>query len=327
MKQDMSEDILIKYILGEASSDEAQEIETWTAASNANAKKFEEVKIILETSKRLAQVSPLDEVEAWEKFKEKRATKQQEPAKVISINRNTAWLRIAVAVIFLIGGGWIAYHLYDQSANSTALVSIRTANSVRTDTLPDGSVVHLNRNTSISYTGNFKSRREIKLTGEAFFEVKHNEQVPFTVHVNDITVRDIGTAFNIKSKQQNTEVIVESGIVQVSKATNSVRLTPNEMVRVKHGDTQLKVEQSPDMLYNYYRSKVFNVTNTPLWRVVKLLNDAYGTDIKIENKGLLNVPITLPINWDDPVGKVLEAIKETTPGIHIDKTDNYIVIK
>lgn len=327
MKQDMSEDILIKYILGEADAAEVQDIETWTAASNANAKKFEEVKVILETSKRLAQVSPLDEAEAWEKFKVKRASGKQEPAKVVSINRNTAWLRIAAAVVFLIGGGWIAYHLYEQNA-STTLVSITSANAVKTETLPDGSVVHLNKNTSISYTGNFKSRREITLIGEAFFEVKHNEQAPFTVHVNDITVKDIGTAFNIKSKEQNTEVIVESGVVQVSKAANSVRLTPNEMVRINHGDTQLKVEQSPDMLYNYYRSKVYNVNNAPLWRVVKLLNDAYEkTDIKIENKALLNVPVTLPINWDDPVDKVLEAIKETTPGIHIDKADSHIVIK
>ena len=50
MKQDMSEDILIKYILGEATIAEGQEIETWIAASSANAKKFEQVKIILETS-------------------------------------------------------------------------------------------------------------------------------------------------------------------------------------------------------------------------------------------------------------------------------------
>jgi ferric-dicitrate binding protein FerR (iron transport regulator) len=326
MKQDMSEDILIKYILGEADAAEVQDIETWTAASNANAKKFEEVKVILETSKRLAQVSPLDEAEAWEKFKVKRATKPQEPAKVVSINRNTAWLRIAAAVVFLIGGGWIAYQLYEQNT-STALVSITSANTVKTETLPDGSVVHLNKNTSISYTGNFKSHREITLTGEAFFEVKHNEQAPFTVHVNDITVKDIGTAFNIKSKEQNTEVIVESGIVQVNKATASVRLTPNEMVRIKHGDTQLKVEQSPDMLYNYYRSKVFNVNNTPLWRVIDILNEAYETDIKIENRALLNVPVTLPINRDDAVDKVLEAIRETTPGIHIDKTNNHIVLK
>src|ERR1700754_1595957 len=239
MKQHMSEDILIKYILGEASDSEGQEVETWIAASNANAKKFEDVTIILETSRRLAQVSPLSETEAWDKFKVKRATSGSEPAQIKSINTNTNWLRIAAAAVLLIGAGWVSYYLYQRSGMSSQLISINTTNTVRVDTLPDGSIVHLNKNSEISYVGNFKSQRVIKLTGEAFFEVKHNQYVSFTVHVNDITVKDIGTTFNIKSKQESTEVVVESGVVQVSKSNNSVRLNASEMVNIKQGDQQL----------------------------------------------------------------------------------------
>lgn len=327
MKQDMSEDILIKYILGEATVAERQEIDTWIAANNANAKKFEQVKIILETSKRLAQVSPLGETEAWEKFKEKRATRS-EPAKVRSINANTGWLRIAAAVVFLIGGGWIAYYLYDQrGGNPTELVSIKATNTVRVDTLPDGSIVHINKNSSITYAGDFESRREIKLTGEAFFEVKHNERVPFTVHVNDINIRDVGTAFNVKSKQQNTEVIVESGIVQVSRSANSIRLTLNEMVRIKPGDKQFKIEKSTDQLYNYYRSNTFIANGTPLWRLVDILNEAYGSDIEIGNSALRNTPITVTIRYEDSLSKILEVIKGTTPEMHVNKTDHGFILK
>jgi ferric-dicitrate binding protein FerR (iron transport regulator) len=327
MKQDMSEDILIKYILGEATIAEGQEIETWIAASSVNAKKFEQVKIILETSKRLAQVSPLGETEAWEKFKEKRATRR-EPAKVRSISSNTGWLRIAAAVVFLIGGGWIAYYLYDQrGGNPAELVSIKTTNTVRIDTLPDGSIVHINKNSSITYAGDFESRREIKLTGEAFFEVKHNEQVPFTVHVNDINIRDVGTAFNVKTKQQNTEVIVESGIVQVSRSANSIRLTPNEMVRIKPDDKQLKIEKSTDQLYNYYRSNTFIAKGTPLWRLVDILNEAYGADIEIENGALRNTQITVTIRYEDSLSNILEIIRSTTPEMHVNKTDHGFILK
>jgi transmembrane sensor len=327
MKQDMSEDILIKYILGEATIAEGQEIETWIAVNSANAKKFEQVKIILETSKRLAQVSPLGETEAWEKFKEKRATRG-EPAKVRSISSNTGWLRIAAAVVFLIGGGWIAYYLYDQrGGNPAELVSIKTTNMVRIDTLPDGSIVHINKNSSITYAGDFESRREIKLSGEAFFEVKHNEEVPFTVRVNDINIRDVGTAFNVKSKQQNTEVIVESGIVQVSRSANSIRLTPNEMVRIKAGDKQLKIEKSTDQLYNYYRSNTFIARGTPLWRLVDILNEAYGSDIEIANSALRNTQITVTIRYEDSLSNILEIIRSTTPEMHVNKTDRGFILK
>jgi len=272
-------------------------------------------------------VSPLGETEAWEKFKEKRATRR-EPAKVRSISLNTGWLRIAAAFVFLIGGGWIAYYLYDQrGGNPAELVSIKTTNTVRVDTLPDGSIVHINKNSSITYAGDFESRREIKLIGEAFFEVKHNEQVPFTVRVNDINIRDVGTAFNVKSKQQNTEVIVESGIVQVSRSANSIRLTPNEMVRIKPEDKQLKIEKSTDRLYNYYRSNTFVASGTPLWRLVDMLNEAYGSDIEIANSALRNAKITVTIRYEDSLSEILEVIRTTTPEIHVNKTDHGFILK
>src|ERR1700744_6663084 len=127
MKQRMSEDVLIKYLLGEGSAEETLKIETWAAASSANARKLEEVKIILETSKRLAQVSPLGEVEAWERFKVKRAAVKNEPAKVIPISANRNWLKIAAAVVLLIAGSWIAYYLYNgQNGASVDWVSLKT---------------------------------------------------------------------------------------------------------------------------------------------------------------------------------------------------------
>ncbi|MEN0052987.1 MAG: FecR domain-containing protein [Mucilaginibacter sp.] len=329
MKQDMNEDILIKYILGEASDSEKQDVETWVATSNTNAKKFEDVKIILETSKRLAQQSPLSETEAWDKFKVKRAANESDetPIRSINTNTNTSWLRVAAAAMLLVGAGWISYYLYQRSGMSSQLISINATNMVRVDTLPDGSIVHLNKHSGISYVGNFKSQRIIKLTGEAFFEVKHNQYVPFTVHVNDVTVKDIGTAFNIKSKPQNTEVIVESGIVQVSKHNNSVQLNASEMVNIKQGDQQLKVEKSADMLYGYYRSNTFNVSNQPLWRLVDVLNEAYNAHIKIDNTTLRNTPITVTIRLQDSLANVLELIKSTTPEMRIEKQGQDIIIK
>lgn len=327
MKQHMSEDILIKYILGEASESEWHGVESWIAASNANAKKFEDVKTILETSRRLAQVSPLSEDEAWDKFKVKLAENERKPAQIRSINSYTNWLRVAAAAVLLVGAGWISYYLYQRSGMSSQLISFSTTNNIRVDTLPDGSIVHLNKHSAISYVGNFKSQRIVKLTGEAFFEVKHNQYVPFTVNVNDITVKDIGTAFNIKSKEQSTQVIVESGIVQVSKSSNWVRLNASEMVNIKHGDQQFKVEKSTDTLYGYYRSNVFKANDVPLWRLVEILNEAYDADIKIDNNALRNTSITVTIRLQDSLENIMELIKSTTPEMRIEQMGQGIVIK
>ena len=328
MKQDMSEDVLIKFILGEATEAEAGEVKDWVGLNNANTQKLEDIKIILKASERLAQVSPLSETEAWENFKLKRALASRQPAKVIPIRTNTNWLRIAAAVLFLIGSGWGALYLYNGQKNTTSeVVSLKATNKVLIDTLPDGSIIHINKNSSIAYNSDFKSQRVVNLTGEAFFNVKHNAAVPFTVHVNGINIVDVGTAFNVKSKQNNTEIIVESGIVRVSKNNNAVQLHARQMISIKPDDKAFKIERSDDMLYNYYVSNTFIANKTPLWHLIDVLNEAYNADIKIENNALHNVPITVTIRLQDSLTDILNLIKETTPEMQVDKTGNTIVIR
>ena len=328
MKQDMNEEILIKFILGEATAAEAQEVKDWVAISSANSQKLEDIKIILETSERLAQVSPLGETEAWENFKRKRALATRQSAKVIPIKTNTNWLRIAAAVLFLVGSGWGALYLYNgQKGPTSGEVNLKATNKVLIDTLPDGSIIHVNKNSSIAYNSDFKSKRVVNLIGEAFFNVKHNSAVPFTVHVNGVNIVDVGTAFNVKSKQHNTEIIVESGIVSVSKNNNTVQLHARQMISIKPGDKTFKIERSNDMLYNYYVSNTFIANKTPLWHLIDVLNDAYNADIKIENNPLRNAPITVTIRLQDSLTDILDLIKETTPGMQVDKTGNATVIR
>lgn len=322
MKKDMSEDILIKYILGEATPEERKDVDTWATLSPANTKKLEEVRVILESSRRLAQVSPLHETEAWEKFKDLRS-KNAQSAKVVAIKPYTNWLRIAAAIVFLIGGGWIAYNLYGPSK----VINIQATNTVRIVTLPDSSTVYINKNSGISYGSDFSQKREIKLTGEAFFDVKHNEKVPFLVSVNNITVKDIGTAFNVKSGSESTEIVVESGIVEVSKSHNSVRLNPQDMVRIKAGDKLLKVEKNTELTYSYYTNRLFIANNTPLWQLIDVINKAYDTNFKIEDKTIRNQPMTIVIKRDVSIDKILNILEMANPGIKVDKVHQRIISK
>lgn len=323
MKQDITEDLLIRYILGEADSLEVQEIKTWIAASEANARQFEQTKFILDTSRVLAQKSPADENEAWERFKVRRA----ETVPVKRIGGYSRWMQVAAAILVLIGAAWGSYELLSRSSGAAAeLVRIQTGDKVLTDTLPDGSVIHLNKNSEIAYHKNFKSNRVVKLTGEAFFDVIHDESAPFTVQVNEVTVKDIGTAFNVNSKAGRIEVIVESGLVQVSKKTGSVELKAKEMVRILPGDKDFHKENTSDLLYNYYRSHEFVASNTPLWRMVEMLNEAYDAHIEIEGTELRNTPLTGTFK-EESLDKILQVILMTTPEIHMQQKGQAIILK
>jgi transmembrane sensor len=258
MKQDVTEDLLIRYALGEASENEIKEITAWINASDANARQFEQTKFILETSKNLAQASPVNETEAWCRFKEKRdAVRSTTPVR--SIAGLNGWLRIAATVLVVAGAAWAGYYFYNPQGKAPEFVTLTAYNKVLTDTLPDGSVVHLNKRSSITYAAKFKPHRDIKLTGEAFFDVVHNSKAPFTVHVDDVTVRDVGTSFNISSNNKRIEVIVENGIVEVRRKSHSLELKKQEMVTIKPGDKELYKEQTKDLKVGYL-VYLYNIT-------------------------------------------------------------------
>jgi transmembrane sensor len=323
MKQEVSDELLIRYILKEATTGEEQAVNNWVAQNEANARQLEGMKMIFESGARVAPTSPLTETEAWDKFKQLRPATQQEHPKVRKMYPAAGWLRIAAAITIFAGAGWLISRVLKTSTNNAgSILSIRTANNVKTVTLPDGSVIYINKHSVLSYAADFGSHRAVTLTGEAFFEVKHNEEAPFTVTTNGVLIKDVGTAFNVNGTHHRTEVVVESGIVQVSHTAGAVRLNANEMVSIKPGDKQMLVQKSTDMLYNYYRTNQFVAVNTPLWRLIEVVNEAYGSNIIIANQSLLNEPITVTIKLQDSLTNILSVIKGTTPSLHIVQTGN-----
>ena len=150
-------------------------------------------------------------------------------------------MRIAASVILVAGLGitwliWVFNILHKR--NEVA----QTGQNVLIDTLSDGSVITLNKRSSITYPSKFKGNtRAIALKGEAFFNVAPDKKKPFIISVNDVQVTVVGTSFNIKSENGNTEVVVETGIVRVTRSGKTVELNAGEKVVIAQSDsTRLK---------------------------------------------------------------------------------------
>jgi ferric-dicitrate binding protein FerR (iron transport regulator) len=194
------------------------------------------------------------------------------------------------------------------------------------DTLADGSVVTLNKNARIHYPSRFTGNsRPVTLEGEAFFNVTANKEKPFIIRVKDISITVVGTSFNVSSKNGMTEIIVETGIVQVRKDNRVVELRRGESTRVKDGDLTMTKDRVADKLYNYYRSKEFVCDDTPLWKLVEVLNAAYDANIIISNDELRNLKLNTTFN-NESLDKILEVISLTF-GINISKEGNQIILK
>lgn len=90
------------------------------------------------------------------------------------------------------------------------------AGEQRTVTLPDGSMMHMNSQSSVRVRMSVE-QRDIDLEGEAFFQVAHDSSRPFRVHTDNVVVRAVGTAFNVSTRADGTHVAVSEGKVQLSR--------------------------------------------------------------------------------------------------------------
>ncbi len=317
----MSDDLLIKYLLRETSPEEDIELSRWLAEDPENRKEFARFELIWNESKKLENKSTIDPEVAWLKFKQQ--LPDANPKAVIRpITKRLAWLRIA-AVLFIIAGAWSFYQIIQQNGYDT----ISSGQMVRTEVLPDGSKVTLNKNAILSYKKDFKGKlRSVKLEqGEVFFDVSPDKSKPFIIDADQVSIRVLGTSFNVKKNHDLTEVIVESGLVRVSLPNQQIELKKGEKVLIKDSDKTLRKELSSDQLYNYYRTNTFVADNTPLWRMVEILNEAYQSKIEIADPKLRDLTLNTTFRGES-LDTILHIISETLR-IQVQKEGEKIILK
>ncbi|MBS1597568.1 MAG: FecR domain-containing protein [Bacteroidetes bacterium] len=321
---DMNDDLLIKYLVGETTDEENVRVNQWIAASEANKKYFEQYLLIWEKSKELSGKSTVNEAEAWERFSKYRDEKNQS-AKLVEMTpkKSIPWRSIAAILVVILAAGLVYLFKYNQS---TELVVIRSSENVLTDTLPDGSVVILNKRSAISYPKQFSGNtRMVNMEGEGFFTVTPDKTNPFIIHAGDVDIKVVGTSFNVRNTPGKTEVIVETGIVKVSKEQQSVELNPNEMATVFKNQLTPVKQKNVDELYNYYRTKEFVCNATALWKLVDILNEAYGANIIISDSRLKDLQLNTTFR-NESLDEILKVISVTF-NIRVEKKNGQILLQ
>lgn len=320
----MNDDLLVKYLVGETAADETAAVENWLNVNENNLKYYHDFKKIWQDSLLIAaQNTCVDEDAAWKRL-QNRIHEKDVPVHTLK-KSSFHWVRIAASILLLITLGWFGYSYFDNKSANT-LVEIQAANTTLNDTLPDGTTVTLNKNSSLSYTHKFRGNtRPVILKGEAFFNVSPDKTKPFVITINEVTVQVVGTSFNVKNKNGKTTVDVETGIVKVRKNQDQVELRHGEKVIIADLQSQLLKSISKGKLYNYYRNKELICDQTPLQELVDALNEIYNTHIIIKNAELQEKPITT-IFKDQSLDQILEVIQETFL-IKIERRNNQILLK
>ncbi len=306
-------------MLGEATTAEANAVQAWLESSDANQQLYAGMVWLWKQSLQLADTSDVDEEQAWQRFHERVAEK----APVIPLYKRTAF-RVAAAIVILFAAAFVGLRLLSGDGRVENLAFVANDSAIAR-ALPDGSVVTLNRSSVLYYPSAFKENyRNVRLEGEAFFNVQPDKKKPFMIQVNDVNIRVVGTSFNVKSINGETEVIVETGIVQVTRNGKTVELRAAEKINTG-ADSTLAPKQVTDRLYNYYRTREFECDGTPLWKLVEVLNEAYDANIVIGREALRSEQISTTFN-NEPLEKVLEVVGATL-GLKVENRGDSILLK
>ncbi len=245
------------------------------------------------------------------------------------------WLAVAAAVLALIAT--TAWSLFFRTAadNNTvppvAAVKKPLENSVIF--LPDGSKVILTGGSRLDYPSTFNGlkKREVFLTGEAFFDIVHNTSMPFVVQTDKLTTEVLGTAFNVKANagEGQIAITVTRGKVQVKdKQLNKVLgvLTPNQQIvydKVKVASTCLQVDSSGVLAWK--KEDLF-CNNLTIMEVAGLLSERYQTDITVEDSTIRSQRFTTTFSKSESIDNILKSICEFNDITYAYSGKNHIVL-
>lgn len=178
--------------------------------------------------------------------------------------------------------------------------------------LSDGTKVWLNAGSKLKYPVVFQGdQRKVEMEGEGYFEVKKNEQMPFIVQVNDISVRVLGTAFNVSSYHRQTVTTLISGKVCLMKGEQRVVLQPGEQAIAVAETPGFDIRKVNARNYALWKNGIFWFENEDLNTILENLARWYDVEIFYADPELKKLRFSVEMKRYESIETVLRKIEYT----------------
>ena len=320
-----NESLLNAYINGELAGEEKNFVESWIASSPENKKYFDELE---KTWILSGKISPKPVVvnsdDAWLKLKNKISQPDVE-VKSTRVFKLSPWLQVAAVAVVLIG----VFGIYKYMNPAAEQITLTAKNEILTDTLQDGSVISLNKNSSLTYPEKFaKNERRVNLKGEAFFEIEPDSKRPFIIELShESQVKVLGTSFNIEESDSTTEVFVKTGKVEFKSSESTVVLMPGEKGILNYTSGKITKAESEQLDFNetYWLDQKLDFNKTKLIDVINILSAIFETKIELENPSAENCVLMTSFERES-LEQILQIIS-TSFGLEVEQTSNGYILK
>lgn len=332
---------LIDYFSGNLSAEDSKILNTWLDKSEANKLLFDQLSEVWQSVNLIKYHDKIDVEKAWKEIQ-------------MQLNRNgksgkQIWLKWAkVAAIFILAfvlGGTGHYFLSQKPEPVQPplfveyLAPLGSRSFIK---MPDGSKIWLNAGTTLKYKNNFGTdNREVCLSGEAFFEIEKNPQLPFMVQTSQINITALGTKFNVKAyaEEKTIETTLIEGSVKLegndfklaedvilkknekaifTKKAQTIEINEknqppaNELTEVKP-KTELKIISSvePDPIISWKEER-WIINNEKLGSLSKKLERRYAVNFIFDNELLKDYSFGGTLE-DETLEQVMDAICSSSP--------------
>lgn len=327
MSTENIDELIALKIVGEINQADELVLQEWLDISEENKAHYAAMQKIWDAGLEDENFEPNVE-RAWNTVsKEIGLHETKRVGKVVPMPNRTNQLiyKIAASIVILLGVTWI----YTSKFSEPEMLKFATlANEQKELVLPDNSKVYLNANTSIEYPEDFKGNtREIKLEGEAFFEITKDASHPFIIHTANAYTKVLGTSFNVFARKNTDQIIVsvKTGKVEVGiDEQHNVQLEPGYTANVNLVNKDVEKVITPSENYLSWKTKEIIFSDVTIAEVIAFMETYY--DVKVEaNEEILACHFTGKFN--DPSLTELLNVLELSNGIQFEIKEKEILLR
>lgn len=319
------EEVIYRHLNREASPSEEAELASWLTLRVENQAEYDDIVKVWNESLHISVAEDFDKLAAWESLENK--MNHAEPSAVKRVPFFSRSIRVAAAIVCL---GLLAEGVYYLVRPKPAgRIQVLALNGNQKIQLSDGSVIVLRKGGSLQYSADFPvNGRRVEMSGEAYFEVRHEENKPFVIHTNKAIIEEMGTSFLVRSTDQAEQVFVTTGSLRVSDLkdmSKTIILSGGQSVSVigKIFDKR----SITDSNYLAWQNGILQFDHVPLRKMISDLNQYFQADIVLAD-ALAAKSDTIKVNFrfeDNSLDQVLEEIHLTT-GWTADRSNSRILI-
>lgn len=296
----MNQELLNKYIAGDATPEEKEEVTRWLDTDKKNMKEF-------------LALRKLYDISIW----------QQEQTPVakdkLSLGNKRWTLRSAsfelakVAAIFILAFTIVYSFLINEDNDSAKMQTIFVPPGQRAElTLTDGTKVWLNAKTTFTFPDKFTANnRRVTLDGEGYFDVTKNPEKPFIVNTERYDIKVMGTEFNVTAYSGSSvfETSLLKGAVEVFSPAKDTKVSLEPHMRTYEENGILKKDTIEHENYFLWKEGLICFYDEPVDKMIEKLQLYYDVKIDVQNKTLLNNRYSGKFRTKDGVEHVLKVLQ------------------